>query len=36
MRDSQRTDIRPPGRDDTVCPSLPEVYASVHVPSGGR
>ncbi|SAL32617.1 manganese transport protein MntH [Caballeronia cordobensis] len=36
MLDPVRPASKPPEQDDAFRPSLPEVYASVHVPSGGR
>ncbi|WP_321797169.1 Nramp family divalent metal transporter [Caballeronia sp. J97] len=36
MLDPVRPASRPPEQDDAFRPSLPEVYASVHVPEGGR
>ncbi|SAK77231.1 manganese transport protein MntH [Caballeronia fortuita] len=36
MLDPVRPASKPPEQDDAFRPSLPEVYASVHVPEGGR
>jgi manganese transport protein len=36
MLDPVRPASKPPEQDDAFRPSLPEVYASVHVPSGGK
>ncbi|MFM0325175.1 Nramp family divalent metal transporter [Caballeronia glebae] len=36
MLDPVRPASTPPEQDDAFRPSLPEVYASVHVPEGGR
>ncbi|WP_250516185.1 Nramp family divalent metal transporter [Caballeronia sp. INDeC2] len=36
MLDPVRPTAKPPEQDDAFRPSLPEVYASVHVPEGGR
>ncbi|WP_277189162.1 Nramp family divalent metal transporter [Caballeronia sp. BR00000012568055] len=35
MRDPRRTAVKSQRQDDTFRPSLPEVYASVRVPTGG-